>query len=89
MLRQKEVGINFTQLTVNKFWRSLRYLGEYTKSEFQKEGQPLPFLIHDYKTHMLSQEIQPPSMGIPPPAVILAVNLPENLKCDNKIMITD
>ena len=47
-LRQKEVGVNITQLTVNKFWRVFRYLTEYTKLEYKKDDLPLPFINHEY-----------------------------------------
>lgn len=48
ILRQKEVGVNISQLTVNKFWRVFRYLSEYTRSKFKKEDLPLSFINHEY-----------------------------------------
>ncbi len=47
-VRQKEVGIQITQLTANKFKRVHRYLTEYTRTEYKKEDLPLPFIDHEY-----------------------------------------
>ena len=47
-VRQKEVGIQITRLTANKFKRVHRYLTEYTRTEYKKEDLPLPFIDHEY-----------------------------------------
>ena len=46
--RQKEVGIRITQLTANKYHRILRYLCEYTKTEYKKDDILLSAVNHSY-----------------------------------------
>lgn len=47
-LRQKEVGVNITQLTADKFHRTLRYLQEYTLEKYNKQDIPLSSVNYDY-----------------------------------------
>lgn len=47
-LRQKEVGVNITQLTADKFHRTLRYLQEYTVEKYHIQDIPLASVNYDY-----------------------------------------
>ena len=46
--RQKEAGIRITQLTVNKYYRMLRYMTKYTKEQYKKDDLPLDAIDYAY-----------------------------------------
>ena len=46
--RQKEVPVRITQLTANKYHRMLRYLREYTLTEYRKEDIFLDQVTYEY-----------------------------------------
>ncbi|SUE33858.1 site-specific integrase [Rikenella microfusus] len=46
--RQAEVGVRITQLTANKYHRLLRYLREYTQSQYKKNDLPLESVSYEY-----------------------------------------
>lgn len=46
--RQTEVGVRITQLTANKYHRLLRYLREYTQTQYKKEDILLEQVSYEY-----------------------------------------